>query len=127
MPGPGARGDVALVPFVHRCHEDRSQPGEERGAAKLNITGIERRTPPAEHEQREHSIANDVPRLAQVVMKHQKVIQIDISEKVSQQVVQHASGVVRGKNICGFKGDDGHPGKGGPPGAGQIGAGRGQG
>jgi hypothetical protein len=56
-----------------------------------------------------------------------KLRDIDLAEQARQQLVQHASGVLRRHVVAGFERDDSDPGDGWPPRAQKIGMGTRQG
>ena len=84
---------VALMPFVEGGYDEGSEPRQQGISQQHSPLAAERSAPSPEHEKAEHPVAYDVPGLAQVMMEDQKVIKIDVAEKVSQQVVEHAAGV----------------------------------
>ena len=73
VPGAGARGDIALMPFVERGDEEGAEPGEERDAAEPGAGGIESMTPAPEQKEAEDAIAGYVSGLAQIEMEDEKL------------------------------------------------------
>ena len=122
--GTGAGRDETLVPFIHGSNESSSRPGEQRCRPQPRMHLMERGPPSAQQQQAQHAVAQDVSRLAEVMMKDEEVVEIDFAEQTRQQRIQQAPCILRREEIGGFKGDQADPNDGRPPGAQKIGTGR---
>src|ERR1035437_5197435 len=79
-PGAGARWHEALVPFIHGSDKNGPQPRQQSGAPQPAMIVIERCPPTTQHKKTQHAVADYVPSLAQVMMKDEEVVEIDLAE-----------------------------------------------
>jgi hypothetical protein len=118
------RWDKALVPFIHRRNKGGPQPGQQCRAPQQRLTLTERRPPTPKQQKAQHPVPHHVPGLAQIVMKDEKVVEIDFTEQASPQRIQHTTGILCREEIGGLKRNQADPDARRPPGAQQIGTGR---
>ena len=87
---------------------------------------IERSSPTSQQKKSQHAIPNHMPGLAKIVMEDEKFININLAEKVRQQRIEHATGILRREEIRGLKCNESDPNHGWPPRAQRIGMRRSQ-
>jgi len=105
------------VPFVQAGDQDGSQHRESR-PAKSPSGAIDVRqsfAPGAEQQNAQHSIAEDVPALADVEVQMLEVPVVHPKQEM-QQRIKHAAGVVGRGEVRRFNGDDDQPQDCGDPG-----------
>ena len=121
-----AGGDKTLVPFIHGRNECGSYPGEQGSTPHPRLHPVKRRAPPAQQQQAQHAVAQNMSGLAEVVMEDKEIAEIDFPENAREDRIQHVPGILRREQIGRFKGDQTDPDHGRPPGAQEIGARSGQ-
>ena len=110
MPGPGSRGNIALVPLVHAGNKSRHEKCNT-GPAQGPAWGLrqEKRGPPGtEQDKASRKVAHEVSSLAKIVMKDFKVTQIHVQKKM-EQGIEIAAGVIGGKLVGRFRENDSQP------------------
>src|SRR5208337_3650780 len=121
-----ARRNEALVPFIHRGDEGGPQPGQQRRAQQQGINSTERSPPTTQQQQAQHAVSDDVSGLAQIVMKDEEVVEIDLAEQTRQYRIQYAAGILRREGVGGLKRNEADPDGRWPPGTHKIGTRRSQ-